>query len=365
MDAPDDDLPTWAHELAARAGQVIPFYRRLGVASWADVPLIERSDLARDIAAFVPTDVDLDRVVQGTSSGSSGSSLAIPWHPVDIAKDLPLLAYLLGHADVDWAPDPARMGLLSVVDQQQAFTYASAMSLRDGQPMARINLHAAAWQAPEDLEKFVESQRPQVVTGSSLALLRYAELDVPAPLAIVSGALTLTATARARLTERFGVPVLDLYGLRETGPIAVSYNGIEHHLVPRRIWVETVDGEIVVTAAENPYLPLLRYRTGDHGAVAHGVLTGLEGRAPVRFRHGDGTWLGSVDLTQQLQHHGALMWQVHQHTSGAVDAEILGGDPHGAQAALSLLLDVPVTVVGVSHLGPGKPRRFSSDIDLG
>ena len=48
--------------------------------------------------------------------------------------------------------------------------------------------------------------------------------------------------------------------------------------VDRRVHVEVLDeggapvpdgerGEIVVTVDENPYLPLLRYRTGDHAAL--------------------------------------------------------------------------------------------------
>ena len=81
-------------------------------------------------------------------------------------------------------------------------------------------------------------------------------------------------------------------------------------LLPR-LAVHVPDGErreLVVTVDGNPFLPLLRYRTGDTGSLTwvggRRAVVGLEGRAPVSFRAADGRVVPSVDLTQQLQHHG-------------------------------------------------------------
>ncbi|CAN7596925.1 CoF synthetase [Terrabacter sp. LjRoot27] len=372
--------PAWLVAETERLARVVPHLRRLGVRAWADVPTISRADLARGVADFVPLDVPLDRVVQGTSSGSSGSALVIPWHPVDIAKDLALLDLLLTGVGVDWREDPSRMGLLSVVDQEQAFTYASAMTLRGGQSMSRVSLHASAWADAGARRAFLTAADPQVVTGSALTLQTYAALDLPcSPLALVSGAVDLATPARAHLETTLGVPVLDLYGLREVGPVACeTATGAGHVLVPRRAWVEVVDeagdrvadgtaGEITVSSLENPYLPLLRYRTGDRGAlVGTGTerrIVGLEGRSAVTFAAGDGRRVQSVELTQQLQRFGVRAWAVVQDADGSVTTRCLGGDADGLRKALEALLDRPVTVETVAaaaDLGPGKPRRFTS-----
>ena len=97
--------------------------------------------------------------------------------------------------------------------------------------------------------------------------------------------------------------------------------------MPRRVWVEVLDerggpvpdgqrGEVVVTVDENPYLPLLRYRTGDTAALVRDhrgtVLVGLQGRAPVRFLAADGSWRSSIDATQLLQAYGLAGWELVQ-----------------------------------------------------
>lgn len=377
--------PGWLLVELDRLRTVVPFLRRLGVREWADVPVIGRADLARSIADFVPTDVTLDRVVQGTSSGSTGSALVIPWHPVDIAKDLPLIDHLLSACGVVWPTDPNRVGLLSVVDQAQAFTYASVMTARAEQAMARVSLHDSAWPSDGDRREFLCAADPQVVSGSALSLLSYAALDLPVrPLALVSGAVELSRPARSHLEARLGAPVIDLYGLRETGPVASEATaGQGHLLVPRRVFVEVVDGagwsvvdgvpgEVVVSALENPYLPLLRYRTGDRGALVgtgrERRLVGLEGREAVRFVTGSGRFVQSVELTQQLQRHGIRAWTVEQGAAGAVVGRVVGGDSAGARQALTRLLDQAVDLVPLARaadLGPGKPRRFHSEASGG
>ncbi|MBB2987380.1 AMP-binding protein [Terracoccus luteus] len=385
--------PDWLLAELDRLRHVVPLLRRLGVRGWEDVPLLSRADLVRAVADLVPVDVPLDRVVQGTSSGSTGSALVIPWHPVDIAKDLPLLEHLLRREGVDWRPDVDRMGLLSVVDQEQAFTYASLLTTRGDQTMARVSLHPSAWGGADpraDRAAFLAAARPQVVTGSALSLLALAavvgaDLSGSAdrrlrPLAVVSGAVELSGPARDELSRVLGCPVLDLYGLREVGPVAVATSADGgHRLVPRRTHVEIVDaagrpvpdgtpGEVVVSSVENPYLPLLRYRTGDRAALvgtgADRRLVGLEGREAVLFTAGSGRRVQSVELTQQMQRHGVLAWAVGQSADGGVTARCVGGDADAAGRALATLLDQPVTataLTGIRDLGPGKPRRFTSE----
>jgi phenylacetate-CoA ligase len=129
-------------------------------------------------------------------------------------------------------------------------------------------------------------------------------------------------------------------------------------------------GEIVVTAGENPLLPLVRYRTGDYGRLMRfddGTLgiADLEGRQNTRFRAADGSLVPCVELTQQLQAHGAQGWSVEQSADGRVRAVIVGGDDDGIRIALNALLSSPIDlhrVERLADLGEGKPRRYRSAV---
>lgn len=390
----DDGTPEWVDALVDRVHRTVPRYRRLvrsravdlaALPALTGVAPVSRADLAGGpgggVADLVPVDVPLDRLVEGSSSGSTGSAVVVPLHPRAVAAELVLIRELLRRLGVGWEPVAGRAALLSVVDQELAFTYASVLSAFGEAAMARVNLDPGAWHRPGDREEFLAATDPQVLSSSPWPLLTLADLDVDLhPLAVVSGAAALTPAARARVAARWGAPVLDLYGLRETGPVAVSTDGGPHVLVPRRVHVEVlgpdgrpvpdgVRGEVTVTVDENPYLPLLRYRTGDHAALVRTpdgpALADLEGRSPVRFRRADGGWTGSVTLTQVLQTHGVLAWHVHQRADGTVELAALGGDAAAAAGSLRRLLGhaVEVRVAGTTaELGSAKARRFGSDV---
>ena len=445
--------PTWVDALVDRVATTVPRYRaqarRDGRAprTLDDVTPVSREDLLRDLASFVPVDVPLDRVLEGSSSGSTGAALVVPLHPLSTAAEVVYLTALAAQAGVTWEPEPGRACLLNVVDQRTAFTYASALTTKGGAPMARVNVHPDGWRSPGDREAFLADVDAQVLSGNPLSLLALAELDVDLhPLVVVSGAAHLTPGARRRLEGRWGVPVVDVYGTREVGLVAADLDGTpgtgrtdgtdgtgadaadgltRHSVLPRRLYVEVLDtdgtsvpdgerGDVVVTVDDNPYLPLLRYRTGDTAALVRErgedgrwrtVLLGLEGRAAVRFQTADGRWVPSVDTTQLLQAYGLAAWHLHQGADGAVRLLALPARPSAApaggsttsgggsvrsgggsvtsgggsvpsgswseasalDAALRALLgrEVSTTVVASpGELGPGAKRRFSSDLDL-
>ncbi|WP_395242476.1 AMP-binding protein [Agromyces sp. MMS24-K17] len=375
-------LDGWLDDHLAVARRLIRYRGRTGLDRLEDFPTSSRADLVADVAAFVPLDADFGRMVHGSSSGSTGAALVVPDDVEEVARGFHLLVDLVAREGVDWRPDGERMALAHVVHQRTAFTYASIVSGFGQRAMARINLHPAEWPAGADRAAFLADADPQVVTGDPTSL---AELLAPdlrrsiRPLALFSGAMALSGPLRAELEAAFGCPVLDVYGLHETRPIAVRSDDGPFRVLDRRVHVEVLDeaghpvpdgeaGELVVTAGENPLLPLVRYRTGDFGRLvrlADGALgiADLEGREHTRFVAGDGALVPCVDLTQQLQAHGALGWTVEQAADGAVRARIAGGDAVRVEAALHALLGRPVAVERVAHvadLGEGKPRRYRS-----
>jgi phenylacetate-CoA ligase len=372
----------WLAEHLATARR-LPAYRRhasrLGeLSTW---PTMTREDLLDDVSAFVPLDADLDRMVEGSSSGTSGRALQIPDDIEEVARTFHLLVRLVAEQGVDWRPDPERMALAYVIHQRQAFTYTSSISSFGQAPMARLNLHPSQWAAGQRTG-FLSAQQPQVITGNPTSLAELLHPDLVAvlrPLALFSGAMALSLPLRRDLEAAFDCPVIDLYGLHETRPIGASADGGPFVILDRRVHVEVLDdhdqpvppgerGEIVVTAGENPLLPLVRYRTGDFGRLVavngRAALADLEGREATRFVASDGALVPCVDLTQYLQAGGARGWAVHQGVDGTVTATVVSGDAGSIRAALGQLLGRPVAVTVVAtllELGEGKPRRYRSD----
>lgn len=140
---------------------------------------------------------------------------------------------------------------------------------------------------PELAARYVSAWRrwrPRCIFGypSSLILLvRMAEkqgLDLK-PLAagglraICTTSEMLVDVDRQLISQAFGAPVFDSYGIREAGLIGHECAQGCMHTVDEQVLLETIDpdtrepsegtGELVVTNLINQVMPIIRYRTGD------------------------------------------------------------------------------------------------------
>ncbi|HEU5170134.1 MAG TPA: hypothetical protein VFU46_06335 [Gemmatimonadales bacterium] len=102
----------------------------------------------------------------------------------------------------------------------------------------------------------------------------------PVRLLFTSGELLQPSTRRA-LADAFGAPVFDVYGSSETKEIAWECPRGAMHVNADVLRVEALgrggqpaadgeEGDLVVTVLVNRAMPLLRYRTGDRGALLAG-----------------------------------------------------------------------------------------------
>jgi phenylacetate-CoA ligase len=141
--------------------------------------------------------------------------------------------------------------------------------------------------APRHAERYRRrlERRPLVVEGFPSVLHDLALLLGPASpgraraRAVFTTGEALAAGARAVSAEAFGAPVLDHYGQDEkVGFILQCPAGTYHRVVEYGV-LEVVDeagapvppgveGQLVWTGLVNRAMPLVRYRIGDHGAVA-------------------------------------------------------------------------------------------------
>jgi phenylacetate-CoA ligase len=326
------EAPAWVAEFVDRCRREVPFYRqRLGQ---GPLPTCHRDDLHREPWSFVPDSADASELIVYKTSGTTGNLLHLPAHPVAPARYLPLFESAMGAHGSSLAGGD-NVSIVQVAAQLRTYTFASISSYLDGAGFAKINLNPADWNRETDRERFFDDCSPEVVTGDPFALEQLAALPLGTrPKVILSSATLLLRALRDRLRRHFGCPVIDVYSMNETGPIAFAhadFTADEHEILPHNLFVEILDeqgqplppgerGEIVVTGGLNPFLPLVRYRTGDFAALSfdHELprLVGIERRRPVMFRAADGASVPSISVTVALFQVPLPFFSLHQAADG-------------------------------------------------
>lgn len=330
--------PDWAREAARKYLRAVPFYRERGGSAedWSSIPPCDRLDLAREPWHFVPDGLGLDELVVYNTSGTTGSEVLIPAHWRWPSMYLPLYERALQLSGVNWcaarAQETGRVAIATIAAQEHTLTFASWSSYLSGANF-KVNLHASQWRAPADCAAFLDEADPLLLCGDPVSLDALAQSDfVGAPSAIISSALAMSPSVRDELQNRFGCPVVDIYSTNESGPIAASLPASTcaepdaMAVLAPDLWIEILRpdgspcqedevGEVTLTGGRNPFLPLLRYRTGDRarGKVLAGAphLLGFHGRALVKFSSGPEEIL-DIDVTHALRHLPLREFSLHQ-----------------------------------------------------
>ncbi len=327
---PRGGYPDWLSDFVEECRKGVPHYRDYSDSDrFEKLPTISRADLGRDIAAFVPDSVSLERLINFQTSGTTGHPLLIASHPRVAAGYLAYHKRALRRFGIHLTAGPGQVGVVLIGCQLTCFTYVSVTPSMDEAGLAKINLHPADWNDPDDRAHYLRALAPEVIAGDPLS---FTELLAIAPdlrpKALLSTSMTLLPGLLEKLSQAFACPVLDLYSLNEAGPVAVFDPALDGHVVLQpRLYVEILDttgqpvadgarGEIALTGGFNFCLPLLRYRTGDFASLdfARGepVLRRLEGRALVRFQRPDGVWLNNIDVTHALRPLPLSRFSLHQ-----------------------------------------------------
>ena len=174
---------------------------------------------------------------------------------------------------------------------------------------------------------------------------------------------------RAIMERVFGVPVINLYGSSETGHLLIEHDGAMLPSPETAILESTATdgiGELLVTTLTNPYLPLLRYESGDYVEhTANGFA--VHGRKRDALRAADGRTLTTRMIDQCFADvAGVAHYQLRQKADGAAHLFLLpettGDNLTSAQAKLTSelgsILGANVTTESVGLIAPEDSGKF-------
>lgn len=316
---PNGRWEQWRQERLAfilrRAVNEVPYYKELwnGRTGWEKLenwPILEKEPLRVNARAFVSRDRDIRRLFHDHTSGTSGTSLNI-WLSRDTVRGWYALfeARLRRWYGVSWNDRWAILGGQLVIPRKQ------------GKPPfwvwnAGLNqLYMSSYHlAPEAIPHYLDALRRYRIRyllgySSSLYALAAAALErgleAPPMKVAITNAEPIFDYQRRAITQAFGCPVRETYGMAEIVTAASECEQGRLHLWPEAGITEVRAGELICTGLFNPDMPLIRYRVGDRGELdAAGdcpcgrtlpVLRSLEGRIDDVLYTMDGRGIGRLD----------------------------------------------------------------------
>jgi len=289
-----------------------------------DLPTTDRESIVTCLEDLVPRDLPLDAAIVYSTSATTGHPVIVPSHPGAMVKNLAHLEELARLHGVALDPHEGEPFALNVSLQRQTYCFATVKSGWSGAVFVKLNLAEHDWAGGAAARgRFLGAFAAPFVASEPVTLAEAIALELPLrPRLVVSSAVRLSPDVARLASSAWGAAVVDLYSTTETGPVAASVPGADGHVVLLPdLFVEALDeggarvpdgvrGELTVTGGRNPYLPLVRYRTGDFGRLATAalpdgrrarVILDLEGRAPVSFQATDGSPVSSVDIARRIR----------------------------------------------------------------
>jgi phenylacetate-CoA ligase len=325
-------VPGWLSGFVEFCLIEVPFYRRRSPAgaTLSSIPSCSRADLAPKVWEFVPDSQPLDELIVFSSSGTTGYPTQTPASPASAASGIPLIEQAIADSGVSFPRGPEQVALSNIAAYRGAYTTAIVVAYLREAGCVRVNLVPDVWRAVADRAAFLDQFWAPVMLGDpqAFAALEGIGLARP-PQVMVSCIVEMSDAFAAQLSSRYGCPVVDLYALTEAGIVAAK-TPHGHAILPPDLYVEILDehdqpsppgnvGEVTLTGGRNPFLPLLRYRTGDFAALnwfdGRPTLVGLEGRRPVCFPVGNQV-IHSMEVTRLLRKFPVTHYQLHQDERG-------------------------------------------------
>lgn len=323
----ENTKPAWLDDYLQWCIQTVPFYRNRSKI-FQEQPTIRRKDIGSVPWNFVSGEARLEDLLVYQTSGTTGPAMDVVFDPVSQACWIPQLESILGFYGISLDSRPDTVAIALICSQSTTITYASLSTYLNGAGILKVNLNSSEWSNPEHRTRYLEKYNPQILTGDPFAFMGLLELQPRiTPKALVSSAMKLTDGIRSKLEAYFNCPVIDVYSLTECRMVAFV-QGNRYRAIRPELYLEVFDkdkdillpygeqGELVITGGNNPFLPLIRYRTGDFCSLhmENGVpyLMNLEARNPVIFYTPSGKLVNNIDISRAMTNFPLAGFKLHQ-----------------------------------------------------
>lgn len=340
------DILMWINSISGRSRY---FRERLeiagGLRKFENIQPMTKSTLRDYLPDICPEDENLDRLIVNPTSGTTGEPFMTPGHPVTSALYQPMILYALAQNGINLSLNAENTAAIQICAQKHTMTYCTVHTQEGGSGFAKINIEKGEWSRDNACQDYLVEMNPQFLSGDPYGYLRMAEMGLKVKTnALLSTAIELSPGVRSIVQAHFQAPIINFYSLNETGPVAYSCpkNPEKFHILPHDIYVEITDekgntlkegdlGIITITGGRNPYLPLLRYQTGDYGRInyrecnCHGeapILYDMQFRKLVIFRNNKNEWVNPVDISRSMKDIPIYAHRVFQERNGNIEMTI-------------------------------------------
>ncbi len=299
------------------------------------IKCMTREDIATSLEKIVPLSISLERLIVNSTSGTTGHPIITPNHPAAIGCYTPLLLFSLERHGVKPIFTKDNVGCMLICAQKETAVYSTVVPMLIGSGFAKINLDKSSWRKEESSKIYIEDFAPQFLTGDPFSFSELLNLDMKyKSAALISTSMEMSSALREKLIQTYNAKVIDYYSLNETGPLAYScpHHPEEFHILPTDIFLEITDkegnslpehvkGEITVTGGRNPYIPLLRYKTGDRAKLKFEIcncgdpmprLYEMEMRRQVLFYNKKNVLINPIDITRIMKRYPILQYEFKQ-----------------------------------------------------
>jgi phenylacetate-CoA ligase len=378
----ENSLPRWMENYIDWCIKTVPFYKNR-LLDFQKHPTINRNDLRTAPWNFVSADCNLNDLLMYQTSGTTGAAMDVIFDPVSQACWLPQLQSVLDLYSITLDTGPDKVSIALICSQISTVTYASLSTYLKGAGVLKININPSEWKDTSHPVKYLEKYNPQILTGDPFSFLDLLNLQPEiTPQALVSSAMKLTEGTKNKLEAYFKCPVIDIYSLTECRMVAFA-GGNRHRSIRPELYFEIFDknddillpygerGELVVTGGNNPFLPLIRYRTGDFCSIEieNGIpyLVGLEARNPVTILTKEGKMINSIDISREMTQYELSGFNLHQSRDyqltfvGWSNEEIKHLVYNSLQKLFGHEIDIKVEIKPISPTTGSKTVYYSSD----
>jgi phenylacetate-coenzyme A ligase PaaK-like adenylate-forming protein len=241
-----------------------------------NIPVLEKFTVKEKAESFYSTRLDEGKPISLFTSGTSGSPITILTSKAARQRNYAFWRHLLNSFDVDINDASVTFAGKLIAGRGNRFSIPCYPSR---------NLFCSSYHIrKENMPAYVEAiakWQPQYIDAYPSALHQLAQLAVDngyrfeiKPKVIFTSSETLSENQRELIESVFKANVIDLYGSTEMSIFAAQYEAPNYMAHPLYGYTEVLDednnpvqigevGEVVTTSFINPYMPLIRYRTGD------------------------------------------------------------------------------------------------------